>query len=163
MTVKNSKFNVKVSAEMIVFLVSLAKKLSKEEGLDKSLSSAVIYSSFVEFIIESIITLAEAHINKICMESKQFKISLVQNKAKGRIANKIERLSLYKFPNSSEIFNLLGTIKKDRDDLFHNLILAHEKGIDVDKIAKRISDNSEKLINLWKITNESLGKPYGTT
>lgn len=154
------KIDVLTSTEIITTLLEVARSLSREHGFEKDLASSVIYSSFDEFIIVSLTLAVEFCVGKISYKSTSGKVYLSHKEPKGRIGSKIERLKLYVFPNSKDIFKLLDKIKIDRDDLFHNLILAHEKGIDIDRITKRIQTNSESLIKLWHLTMKSFDDFY---
>jgi hypothetical protein len=155
---QEDKIHVMVSAEMIIFLLKFAKKISSEGGLDKELAAAMIYASMSEFIISSLIQLIETHINH-SLETSGSLVVHMQPKASSMPRDNIARLKLYSFPNDKKIFTLIGSIKKDRDSLFHDLIDAYDKGIDVDKVCKSIHKNGQELIELWTKTNSILGKP----
>jgi len=131
--------------ETLRLLSSLAKSFCSKQGVEYEFASVVINANIAEYILHLLIHLCSDEVKKVC-ESNKSKVSLRQIDSTGKLNyKKVETLKYFEFKNRNEIIFLLKKILGDRDNIFHNLVRAETKKINISQAIKDIQSNTDKL------------------
>lgn len=145
--------------ELLMFreFTDYAKKLSvNKNNFENNLAASLIYANLAEYIIDLLIIILEKEL-RLYLKKKQFILGV--NKIwKGKLTmdQKIKILKYFSFPNDSEIIKISQQIKNYRDNIFHNLITATNKNINITSQIKSILTDTNNLQNKFADTIEKI-------
>lgn len=147
-TVDTSNYNTVLELKTLKILSDLAKNLKKKSGVENQFASAVVNANIAEYVLYLLILIFSNEIKKTC-DSQKSKVTLLEIDPSGKLNNnKLTILKYFEFKNKFEIINLLSKILKNRDNIFHNLIRAQAKKINIDKEIEEIHLNTDELRKL---------------
>lgn len=150
-TAKNDqspRANVIEAARHIKRLLETARKCGESSDQEEILLSSFIYSSAAEYFGHFILVQVELDLN-FYLAKRLPQIGLNYRKHKRtNLEYLVSELGRYRFYNHEKIIELLKVIRDARNNLFHNLMVAPQKGISIENEFNKISSSTEKLIKL---------------
>ena len=134
----DAKLSALRSAKVIKSFIEWARGSRERKTFNDNFASTVIYSNISEFVAYSLLAF-NRYISKTNAPTKE----------KSNLEYLIKELEKYYFTFKEKIIPKLYKIKDQRNKLFHNLVLAQDKGLNVGGLMKNIQDDTEDLIGLW--------------
>lgn len=145
MTIRNNdgkkaraKLNVLRSAKVIKSFIDWARSSRERKTFNDNLAAALIYASLSEFIARSLLSF-----------NRYIKGKVTTSKEPTNLEYLIKELKGYDFDLKDRIIPLLYQIKDQRNNLFHNLVVAQDKGLNINRLMLNVQNDTESLIGLW--------------
>ncbi len=134
------------STEMSNTLSSYAKKLKESGVLREQLASALIYAGLAEYFCDEFIKALIDQLNlKNQKGSVNLKSKIVYKNENTNLEYALIKLKYIEYPDKNEIEEIIKIIKDARNNLFHNLIRAGEKKINLSIEIIKIQDYTPLL------------------
>lgn len=145
-----------IDVDYVINLLTVARKNAEKKNLDELLISAILYANIAEYLTEKLIYGMELQINySLELRKPKLSISIELKDKKTNLESQMSRLKKISFPRKEDLSNILGKIKESRNTLFHDIVAAPSKKIDLKNEIKKIAENTEKFIELYfKISDE---------
>lgn len=133
-----AKLNALKSAEVIKNFIDWARSSRERKTFNDNLAATLIYSSLSEFIAQSLLSF-----------NRYVKGAVSDSKEPTNLEYLINELESYDFNLKDKIIPLLYKIKDQRNKLFHNLVVAQEKGLNIASLMRNVQNDTESLMGLW--------------
>jgi hypothetical protein len=142
----NSDYDLKFELEMLKGFTNLTKIYKDKKGLENQFALVVINANIAEYLLYSLIVIFSQETSG---KTKDSRIRFLGIDPSGQMNHeKIKLLEYFEFKNKVEIIALLKNIFNCRNSVFHNLIKAGTKGINVTQNIINIQSHTEKLKEL---------------
>lgn len=128
-------------------LATYAKKLKDSGELHKQLASTLIYAELAEYYCTILIEWLEKNLKRSIQVSSVVNLSWQKSKniTKANLGSQLKKLEIYTYPLKQEFEDTVDIIKEARNAVFHNLVTAHVKGINIKTKMVVIQDQTELL------------------
>lgn len=139
----NDDLNLEIELEMLSAFSQLAKTFKGKTGIENQFSLVVVNANIAEYVLYLLIFILS---QEVIQTSRGSKVKLRNISAEGKLNQaKIETLKYFDFKNRERIIELLQKIFKCRNDVFHNLIRAHSKKLDITQAINDIHTHTDEL------------------
>ncbi len=152
--------SIDFDVDYVANLLKVARKNAMEKSLDELFISAMLYANIAEYLTEKLIYAMELQINySLSLREPELPISIELKDNKTNLESQLSRIKKISFPHKEELSDILGKIKQGRNILFHNVVAAPARKIDLKTEINNIAKNTEIFIKLYfKISHKIDGR-----